>query len=109
MLPPAINCFFNSVPANKLTVNVQEDYKNNFFIRPSDMVFRGFETIYHFTHLLKLYDKSMGASINDKKFILFSEFDIQPVLNKLTNAPDYFENKKLYFVKKVDGVVKAVY
>jgi hypothetical protein len=96
-------------PANKLSVTVNEDYKNNFFTRPSEQVFRGFETIYHFTHLLKAYDKNFSAGINDKKFTLFSEFDIQPVLNKQTNTPDYLENKKLYFIRKVDGAVKAVY
>jgi hypothetical protein len=37
------------------------------------------------------------------------EFDIQPVINRTTMTLDYFENKKLYFVKKVDGVVKTVY
>ena len=37
------------------------------------------------------------------------EFDIQPVINRATMTLDYFENKKLYFVKKLDGVVKAVY
>jgi hypothetical protein len=100
---------FYIAPTNKLSVTVGEDYKSDFFVHPSEVVYRGFETVYHFTHLLKLYNKNMATSINDKKFTLFSEFDIQPVLNKQTNAPDYFENKKLYFIKKVDGVVKAVY
>jgi hypothetical protein len=41
--------------------------------------------------------------------MLFGEFDIQPIISKTTNTLDYFENKKLYFVRKADGVVKTVY
>jgi hypothetical protein len=96
-------------PANKLATTVQENFKNEFYSRPSDMVFRGFETIYHFGHLLVLNGKNLGSSLSDKKYMLFGEFDIQPVINRATMTLDYFENKKLYFVKKVDGVVKTVY
>lgn len=96
-------------PANKLVTTVQENFKNEFYSRPSDMVFRGFETLYHFGHLLTLTGKNLGSSLSDKRFMLFDEFDIQPVINRATMTLDYFENKKLYFVKKVDGVVKTVY
>jgi hypothetical protein len=74
-------------------------------------VFRGFETVYHFAHLLNLYGRNVGSYLNDKKFMLFNEFDIQPTFNKGTVPAtlDYYENRKLYFVKKVDGVVKQVY
>jgi hypothetical protein len=73
------------------------------------MVFRGYESLYHFGHLLNLYGKNVGSSLSDKKHMLFGDFDIQPVINKTTMTHDYYENKKLYFVKKVDGVVKTVY
>ena len=96
-------------PADKLVGVVNEYFKTQFYSRPSDMVFRGFETIYHFAHLLDLHDKNLNSSFGDKRFKLFYEFDIQPTLNRTTMTLDYFENKKLYFVKKVDGVVKAVY
>ena len=96
-------------PANKLAATVLENFKTTYYSRPSDMVFRGFESLYHFGHLLSLYGKNLGNSLSDKKYMLFGEFDIQPVINRTTMTLDYFENKKLYFVKKVDGVVKTVY
>ena len=96
-------------PADKLALALQDHFKTNFYSRPSDMVFRGFESIYHFGHLLAQYGRNVSSSLGDKKYKLFTEFDIQPVINKKTMTLDYFENKKLYFVKKVDGVVKAVY
>jgi hypothetical protein len=100
---------FYVAPANKLAAAVVENFKTTYYSRPSDMVFRGYETLYHFAHLLTLYGKNLGSSLSDKKYMLFGEFDIQPVINKTTMTHDYFENKKLYFVKKVDGVVKTVY
>lgn len=101
---------FYIAPAGKLASSVSENFKTSFYSRPSDMVFRGYETLYHFGHLLKLYGHNLGSSLSDKKYMLFGgEFDIQPVINRATMTLDYFENKKLYFVKKLDGVVKTVY
>jgi hypothetical protein len=100
---------FYVAPTNKLATTVLESFKTTYYSRPSDMVFRGYETLYHFAHLLTLYNKNIGSSLSDKKYMLFGEFDIQPVINRTTMTLDYFENKKLYFVKKVDGVVKTVY
>lgn len=96
-------------PADKLAVALNEYFRVNFYSRPSDMVFRGYESLYHFSHLLNIHGKNVNSALGDKKFKLFNEFDVQPVIDKKTMTLDYFENKKLYFIKKVDGVVKAVY
>lgn len=96
-------------PTDKLVAATNDHFKTAFYSRPSDMLFRGFETLYHFTHLLLTHGTNLGSSLGDKSNKLFTDFDIQPVLDKTTMTLDYFENKKLYFVKKVDGVVKAVY
>src|SRR5262249_8819220 len=100
---------FYITPTDKLAVYTQEQFMNIFYVHPSDMVYRGYETVYHFIHLLMLYNKNLSAGYGDRKYKLFTDFDIQPVFNKKTMTTDYFENKKLYFVKKVDGIVKAVY
>ena len=85
-------------------------FKNKFYSRPSDMVFRGYETIYRFGKLLRQYGRNLSGSIGEKKYKVFSDFDIQPVfLNKQNMTLDYFENRKLYFIKKVNGNVVAVY
>jgi hypothetical protein len=56
-----------------------------------------------------LNGKALSGSIGEKKYKVFNDFDIEPVLNRTTMTLDYFENKKLYFIKKVDGNVTAVY
>ena len=93
---------------HKLANSVQEFFKTKFYSRPTDMVYRGYETLYHFTHLLIKHGKNLGSSLSDKNFNLFTEYDIKPVLNPKTMTLDYFENKKIYFVKKVAGVVTEV-
>ncbi|MGB8192217.1 MAG: amino acid ABC transporter substrate-binding protein [Chitinophagaceae bacterium] len=89
---------------------IQEHFKNKFYSRPSDMVYRGYETMYRFGKLLLLHGANLNSSIGEKKFTVFNDFDIQPIFtNKQTPTLDYFENKKLYFVKKVNGVVAGIY
>lgn len=98
-------------PTDNLARSIQQYFKTKFYSRPSDMVFRGYETTYRFSkQLLHIGGKGLGSNLGDKKFKVFTDFDIQPVfLNRQNMTLDYFENKKLYFIKKVDGNVTAVY
>lgn len=100
---------FYLAPTHPLSVKIIENFKMRFYSRPTDMVFRGFETLYHFAHLLHLNGKNIGSALSDKRFTVFTQFDIQPVLDPKANTLDYFENKKIYFIKKVDGVITGVY
>jgi hypothetical protein len=99
--------FYNN-PADSLATRMQQNFKNKFYSRPSDMFFRGYETTYRFAKLLLEQGSRLGGSIGEKKFKVFNDFDIEPVLNHQTMTLDYFENKKLYFIKKMDGSVTAV-
>lgn len=94
---------------NRLVQHLNNLYKLKYFSRPGDLVFSGFETLYHFSHLLSDTTASFTNLLATKKNSLFGEIDIQPVSNKQTGEPDYYENKKLYFIKRADGVIKGVY
>ena len=90
--------------------SIQQYFKTNLYMRPSDMVLRGFETTYHFAKLLKTHGKALYQNIGDKRFNIINNFDIQPIyLSKQSVSPDYYENKKLYYVKKVNDKIVAVY
>jgi hypothetical protein len=78
------------------------------YARPSDMVMRGYEATWRFSKLLLQYGKDIASNLGRKEFNIFRELDIQPVINKQTTALDYFENKKLFFVKWQDGIIKGV-
>ena len=62
-----------------------------------------------FAKLLLLHGKGLSGSLGEKKFKVFNDLEITPVfLNRQTMTLDYFENKKLYFIRKVDGTVVGV-
>ena len=94
---------------DSLSTKIGDNFNHTMFARPSDMVFRGYECMYRFGKLLVEKDSNLVSSIGEKKFKVFTDFDIQPVLNRQTMTLEYFENKKLYFVKKADGAIKQVY
>jgi hypothetical protein len=100
---------FYNAKIDKVSNSINTYFNTNMYCRPSDMVFRGYECMYRFGKLLVSRGSNLSSSIGEKKFKVFSDFDIQPVINKQTMALDYFENKKLYFVRKSDGLVKQVY
>ena len=72
--------------------------------RPTDMYYRGYETALRFALLLLDTKKDIASNLTRKGNYVFTQFDIQPVfLNKQNMTLDYFENKKLYFVKTMNG------
>ena len=65
--------------------------------------------MYHFGKLLLKYQNNLINHLSDKEFKLFNEYDFQPVkLNSTNHLPDYLENKKLYFIRKVDTQIKSI-
>jgi hypothetical protein len=73
--------------------------------RPSDMFYRGYETTLRFAQLLIDTSKDVASNLTRKGAYVFTAFDIEPVfLNKKTMTLDYFENKKLYYVRLVNGI-----
>ena len=84
-------------------------YKERYYSRPSDMVFKGFEIVYHFTKLLTKYKTNLVNNLSDKEYTLFNQFNLEAVKLKSTSSkPDFLENRKLYFIKKQGGNVKSI-
>jgi hypothetical protein len=100
---------YNFSRTDKTGAYFTQKYSNKFGSRPTDMAFKGFESMYHFTRLLLEHESSMLDFLSEKNYKLFCDFDIRPVKNKVTYNIDYRENRKLYFIKKADGIVKSVY
>ena len=100
--------FYNS-KVDKVSQGINNHFNKIMFARPSDMVFRGYEVTWKYVKLLMQYGKDVASNLGNKQVKLFTDFDIQPVLNKQNMTLDYFENKKLYFLKWQDGALKGVY
>jgi hypothetical protein len=96
-------------PADTLVKLITQNFKTKFYSRPSDMVFRGYEATWRFAKMLLLHGKDLSGSIGEKKFRVFNDMEILPVFSTKTPITlDYFENKKLYFIRKQDGNVVGV-
>jgi ABC-type branched-subunit amino acid transport system substrate-binding protein len=95
---------------DKIAISISNKYRNKFQARPSDQVFKGFESMYHFSKLLIKHKEAFLNNLSNKSFKVFNEFDIQPIRFKRDNPiPDYLENKKIYILKKLDGQIKPVF
>lgn len=85
---------------------VQSAYKKIYKGTPSDMSYKGFEAIFLFARLLTKYPDDYMSHLNDYPYKVFNEYIFKPVFVHKQNAvPDYFENKRLYFLKSVNGSV----
>lgn len=99
---------FYNAKTDKISTQINNHFSTQMYARPSDMVFRGYEVMWKYSKLLDKYKRDLSSNLSDKSNKVFTDFDIQPVLNKQTMEMEYFENKKLYFIRWVDGVIKGV-
>lgn len=100
---------FYNPKTDKISTYLTTYFNSVMFARPSDMVFRGYEVTLKYAKLLLQYGADLASNLSNKQHKVFTDFDIQPVLNNQTMTLDYFENKKIYFLKLQNGIVKAVY
>ena len=85
-------------------------YSKKYKIKPSDMAFKGFESVMLFTKLLIKYPNQIIYHLNDKTVKIFCDYNFKPVILKKENAiPDYLENKHLYFIKLLNGMVSKAW
>ncbi len=78
--------------------------------KPSDMAFKGFESVYLFTRLLAKNPDNFMNNINDKSLKVFCEYNFRPVvLKNEAGIPDYFENKHLYLIKILNGTASKAW
>ena len=99
--------FYNS-KADRVSTQINNYFTTKMYARPSDMVFRGYEVMWKYSKLLTQFKSDLSSNLSNKSNKVFTDFDIQPVLNKKTMTMEYFENKKLYFLKLQDGVIRGV-
>ena len=92
---------------DKQVLAFTDTYKTRYQGKPTDMAFKGFEIMYHFTRLLILHDRDLMNNLSEKNYKLFNDFDFKAIHNKKTHATEYLENFKLYFIRKANGNIKS--
>jgi hypothetical protein len=96
-------------PDNKLAQRLQSQLKSRFYARTGDYTYRAFETLFWLAHLNNIPADQLLQKIQQPANLLFTAIDVQPVPGKPGTAPAFSENKKLYFIKKIDGQSKGAF
>jgi hypothetical protein len=80
------------------------------YSKPSDLAYKGYELMYYFGGLLYKYPGTFMQHLNDPAFKVFSDYDFRAVkFNKEDTQPDYWENKRVYILKRYLGALSRVY
>jgi hypothetical protein len=99
--------FYNS-RTDLTSLSISNHFALKIYARPSDMVFRGYEVFMRFTRLLMQHRSEIASQLASRQYKVFNDFDIQPVINRSNLTMEYFENKRLNFVKWKDGILLGV-
>jgi hypothetical protein len=102
--------FYYTNTTSPLATRITADFNNRMSNKPSDMFYRGYETTLRFALLLLDTKKDVASNLTRKGSSIFTGFDIQPVFKDRSSPElDYFENKKLYFIKVIGGSKNILY
>ncbi len=72
---------FYNTKTDKVSQGIFNHFSTKMYSRPSDMVFRGYEVTWKFARLLLKQGKDLFSNRGNKQDKLFTDCDIQPVLN----------------------------
>jgi ABC-type branched-subunit amino acid transport system substrate-binding protein len=95
---------YNYVRGGAFIDNISANYMRSYYSKPSDMVYKGYETIYHFVKLLLANPASFINNVSRDDYKVSNDYNFEPVrLTQTSFLPDYLENKKLYYIKIING------
>ena len=80
---------FYNAKTNPVSVSITNYFNNEMYARPSDMVFRGYEVTWKFAKLLLQYGKDLSSNLTNKQNHVFTDYDIQPVINHDNSQVDF--------------------
>ncbi|MCC7030355.1 MAG: hypothetical protein IT257_08615 [Chitinophagaceae bacterium] len=82
---------------------IGREYKKRMGTAPSDIVYKGFESLYFFARMLHKHGVPFNDHISDNAYSFITPYKIMPVMDK--KSINFFENKFLYLVKYDNGLV----
>ena len=105
-----ISTSYNFFRSSNVLESIADNYKTLYYARPSDMVFKGYETMYHFTKLLLDDPDTFINNVSDTAYKVSDEYNFVPIrLSQTSFVPDYLENKKVYFIRIANGKIQSIY
>jgi hypothetical protein len=91
---------------NKWATTFDNRFRNTLGVKSSNTAYKAFELTYYFVKLLVKYGKITVFNLDNPQFKIMTDFDFHPIkYNSMEITPDYFENKRIYFLRRLNGVV----
>lgn len=82
---------------------ISREYKSHMGTAPSDVVYKGFESLFFFSNLLKKFGVPFNSKIGDNSYTFITPYKIVPV--KENGSLMFYENKFLYLLRYEDGIM----
>ncbi len=101
--------FYN--PKNTtVSKNITNSYKQNFKGTASEMVFKAYDVTSYFLSVMKKYPADIMGHINDGTAKAFTNPIYFPDYSDASDMrPNYYENKRVYFIKKWNGTTSKIW
>lgn len=96
------SAFFNDGTAS--FTDFQKRFQEKTQGKASDIAYKGYDVACNFIRLLIKHEINLINQLNDVSFHNLIRYNIQPVKSGGHKQPDYFENKRIYIIKKSNGV-----
>jgi hypothetical protein len=91
-------------PITRVAGQLSWRFKNKYGTNAGDNMYRGYETVFHFTKLFLKHKSDLLSNLADKSFSTMTTYDIQPVMLNANNMTlDYYENKKVILMRRLNG------
>lgn len=85
------------------------EYFTKYRSRPEDMAVKGFESTYYFINLLLNYNGSFFQHLNENQFACFHDFNFRPVDLDKNEETDYYENKHVFIMQILNGMISKIW
>ena len=85
------------------SVYISQEYRKKMGGHVSDIVYKGFESLYFFSTLLKKYGVPFNDHIGDNAYTFITPYKIVPVKEK--GVIKFYENKYMYLLRYENGVM----
>ncbi|MEY3577020.1 MAG: hypothetical protein RL394_603 [Bacteroidota bacterium] len=104
-IPIYFTTSFNIPSGHQWANQIDEKIKSITGVKPSISLIKGFELTYYFVNILSTYGEIRLDGPEAKPFKVLNDFDFRPVKwNTSSTTPDYYENKRIYFMRRLNGV-----
>ena len=82
---------------------INREYKKHMGGYPSDVVYKGFESLYFFSSLMRKYGVPFNEHIGESAYSFITPYKIVPVKGK--GNIKFYENKYLYLIRFENGIM----